>query len=169
MTRNFSYQLRGILFWEDFQHYELLLTWEILCRSAFSRHHDDAAANASPSEESEKGMNKHVSVCARRGALGQSEKWFCAPQMLPLPLTSCPWPTAAVNCCPCTGSAPWPQHSDVRPLYVPLQPSPSQKLSEQPYLLLHAHTQIIRVGAHSLFQLPEWELCWPQARWSQRY
>lgn len=63
---------QGNPFLGRFSVLRVLLTWEILCRSVFLRHHDDAAANASPSEESEKGMDKRVSVCARWGALGQS-------------------------------------------------------------------------------------------------
>lgn len=53
----------------------------------------------------------------------------CFSHSSSLPVTRSPWPTAAVSCCPCPGSASWPEHRGVRLLSVSLQPSPSQKLS----------------------------------------
>lgn len=146
----------------------------MLCRSAFSRHHDDPAASANPSEASEKGMNKHVSVCAGWGALGQLEKRCCAPQML-LPqlfpasdalslayssseLLSLPWLSLLARTQRCEAA-----------FCLSAAFSQPEALCERSHLLLRAHTQIIHVGAHLLFQLPEWELCGTQAPWSQRY
>lgn len=93
----------------------------------------------------------------------------CLSHSPSLPVTSSPWPTAAVNCCACTGSASWPEHRGVR-YFVSLSsllparsslwalpPAPPCSDTDNPC----RSTLVIpapRVGA-----------CWTQARWSQRY
>lgn len=73
----------------------------------------------------------NMSVFVLDGELWDSQKsdavlHKCFSHSSSLPVTSSPWPTAAVNCCPCSG---WSRTQRCEVLCISLQLSPSQKLS----------------------------------------
>lgn len=77
MTRNYSYQLRRILSGEDISLLTALIIWKILAE-VLSQDILIIQLPIPTRQESEKGRNKCISVCARWCVPGQLEKQRCA-------------------------------------------------------------------------------------------